>query len=77
MPAVRRNNKAGSQPALLPTKLSPLLFSGAEGTDELVTNANTVVCTRNLRSIFTEKSTFDGEETIGTIANGFHFSYRS
>ena len=67
MPAVRRNSKAGSQPALLSTKLSPLLSSGAKGSDIAIIKARFLVSPRNFRSIFTEKSTFEAEEAIAFI----------
>ena len=67
MPAVRKNNEAGLQPALLSTKLSLLLSLSAKGPDIAIIKARFLVSPRNFRSIFTEKSAFEAEEAIAFI----------
>lgn len=63
MLVVRRSNKAGSQPALLPTKLSPLLSLSAKGADIAVMTVF-LIDPRYFRSIGAEEGSFELGEVL-------------
>lgn len=63
MQAVRKNNEAGSQPALLPTKLSLLLSLSAKGADIAVMTVF-LIDPRYFRSIGAEEGSFELGEVL-------------